>query len=209
MLILLRIIFGALFLYGINQARANAHQNPETGDLTNAFWLATDVILAVACALVWAPYFGEKVAEPLAGGMVQSAHIERKSRLLKWVSSLEARGWHRFAAWLCFIEGVRTPWLPGPFVMGLKSARRGSWLEKVYAREVFKFNNAENCVNAFHALQRHGIDPRPQKSPDVNIVLLSLERSVKPDPEVLHLQAAPPPPQIERDPRIQLGRKEA
>jgi hypothetical protein len=209
MLILLRIIFGAAFLYGINQARLNAQNNTISGDMTNAFWLGLDVVLALLCAVVWAPYFGEKVADPLTGGLVQSTYVERKGRLLKLAQALETRGRHRTAAWLCFIQGVRTPWLPTAFVMGLKNARPGSWLEKIYAREVFKFNNAEHCVTAFQALQRHGIDPRPHKNADVNVVLLSLEKSVKADPEMLHVEPAPPAPPIERDPRIQLGPKQA
>jgi hypothetical protein len=106
---------------------------------------------------------------------------------------------------LCFIEGVRAPWLPTAFNLGLKHAKPGSWFEKVYAREVFKFNNAENCMRAFKALKGQGIDPRPHHNPDVNTVLLSLERGPAPEPEVLAVPPAPPPPQLQRDPRIRIG----
>lgn len=207
MLVLLRIIFGGLFLYCINEARLNARLDPQNGDLTDAGWLALTIIVAIACAAVWAPYFGEKISDPITGGMIRGSHIEREGRLVKAIRWLEARGHRRLAAWICFVEGVRRPWLPAAFVLGLQNAPPGSWLEKVYAREVFQFNNAENCMKAFQILQRHGIDPRPHKNPDVNMVLVSLERSVKPEPQPIQVQAAPPRAAIARDSRIRLGGK--
>lgn len=205
MLILLRIIFTGAFLYAINEARLNAQTNPQSGDLTQAFWLGVTVVIAIATAATWAPYFGEKVSDPLTGGMVSSSYKEHANRLLQFIHWCEKKGWRGLAAWLCFIEGVRFPWLPTPFVVGLHNAREGSWLEKVYAREVFKFNNAEHCMKAFRALQRHGIDPRPHQSADVNIVLLSLDKEVRPEAQILNVPEAPPPPKLERDPRIKLG----
>jgi hypothetical protein len=106
---------------------------------------------------------------------------------------------------LCFIEGVRAPWLPTAFNIGLLHARPGSWMEKIYAKEVFRFNNAENCMRAFAALQRHGIDPRPHANPDVNAVLLSMERGASPGPDVMQVAPAPPPPTLKRNERIKIG----
>src|SRR5688500_15427529 len=206
MLVLLRIIFTGAFLYCVLQARDNAQNNLVAGDLTNAFWVGIGVLLAIACAIVWAPYIGGKVADPLTGGMVNSDFVDHKNRLLKLIRWLEAKerapGLIRF---LCFLEGIRAPWLPTAFNIGLRHAKPGSWLEKVYAREVFKYNNAENCMRAFVALKRHGIDPRPHHSPDVNTVLLSIDRGPAPEPEIMHVPAAPPPPPLNRDKRIRLG----
>ncbi|HEV8542337.1 MAG TPA: hypothetical protein VGR78_08095, partial [Verrucomicrobiae bacterium] len=63
----------------------------------------------------------------------------------------------------------------------------------------------ENCVKAFRALQRHGIDPRPHANPDVNMVLVSIDRSVAAEPDKMPVPPAPPPRAVERDPRIRIG----
>jgi hypothetical protein len=207
MLILLRILFTGLFVYCVAQARDNARTNLAGGDLNNAFWVGTGVILAIACAIVWAPFLGAKVADPLTGGLVNSPPLETKNGFLQLIRWCDKKNRSFFVRWLCFIEGVRAPWLPIPYVLGLKNSRPGSWLEKVYALEVFKFNNAENCIAAFRALERHGIDPRPHPSPDVNVVLMSLERATAPDPAKLDVTPAPPPPKLQRDDRIRLGKK--
>ena len=206
MLVLLRIIFTGAFIYCIAQARDNARTNLAAGDLNNAFWVGAGVFAAIASAIVWAPYLGAKVADPLTGGMVNTPSAERKNFVLWLVRWLEKRERHPgLIRWLCFIEGVRAPWLPTGFVIGLQHAKPGSWLEKVYAREVFRFNNAENCILAFRALMRHGIDPRPHPSPDVNIVLLSQDRSAAPEPAKLGVPTAPPPAPLARDKRIRIG----
>lgn len=206
MLILFRIIFTALFFYCIAQGRANARDNLASGDLNNAFWVGAGVLAAIAAAITWAPYFGAKVADPIAGGMVNSPWPDRKNRLMQLVRWLDKREGHaRWVRWLCFVEGVRAPWLPTAFYLGFVNSEPGSWLEKVYAREVFRFNNAEHCLEAFRALQRHGIDPRPHDSPDINIVLYSVDRQAAPEPVSLAVPAAPPPAPLQRDARIRIG----
>lgn len=208
MLVILRILFTGAFLYCIMQARDNARTNLQAGDLTNAFWVATGVITAIASALVWAPYLGAKVSDPLTMGMTTNPEsVERKNRLLqliRWCDKRRHRAWVR---WLCFLEAIRAPWLPTAYMIGLANARPGSWLEKVYALEVFKFSNAEQCMKAFEALQRHGIDPRPHASADVNLVLMSVERAsiTRQDPGKLPVPEAPPPPPLQRNERIRIG----
>jgi hypothetical protein len=175
--------------------------------MENAFWVGAGVIAAIASAIAWAPYLGAKIADPLTTGMVNSEFRERKNylmQLIRWCDKKGHAGWTR---WLCFIEAVRAPWLPTAYALGMANAREGSWLQKVYALEVFKFNNAEQCMRAFRILQRHGIDPRPHSSPDVNIVLLSVDRTVAPDPAKMDVPKAPPPPPLERDIRIRIGSK--
>jgi hypothetical protein len=205
MLIILRIIFGALIYWAFKEARMNAQQNPVSGDLSNAYWVAVVVILAIANAMVWAPYFGEKIADPLTGATVNAEYKEPKNLLLRFIRLCEKRGYRSLACWLCFIQGVRTPWLPAQFIIGMNNARPGSWLEKIYALEVFKFSNAQNCMRAFEILKRRGIDPRPHNSPGVNLVLISNEHEVKPTPPPLNVPEAPPPPKLERDKRIDIG----
>jgi len=206
MLIILRIVFTGVFFYCVVKARDNAQNNLVAGDLENAFWVGCGVIVAILCAIVWAPYIGGKVADPMTGGMVNSPSAERKNLLfllIRWLDKKEKSP--ALIRWLCFVEGVRAPWLPAAFNLGLKHSDPNTWMEKIYAREVFKFNNAENCLRAFEALQRHGIDPRPHKSPDVNAVLLSLERGPAPEPDILPVPEAPPPPPLKRNERIRLG----
>ena len=72
MLILLRILFGAGLAYGFRKAWENARVAPDTGDLTNAFYLAFCVIMAIANAVVWAPYFGSRLSDPLTGALTRS-----------------------------------------------------------------------------------------------------------------------------------------
>src|SRR5205823_8625955 len=203
--ILLRIIFCALIYWAFREARMNAQINPTSGDLSNAFWVAAVVILAIANAVAWAPYFGEKLADPLTGATVDAEYKEPRKLLLKLIRFCEKRGHKSLVTYLCFIQGVRTPMLPTAFVIGMNNARPGSWLEKVYAREVFKFSNAQHCTKAFEILKRRGIDPRPHASPCINLVLLSGEHEVKPPPPPMAVPEAPPPPKLERNPRIDIG----
>jgi hypothetical protein len=205
MLIALRIVFGALIYWAFKEARLNAEVNPESGDLSNAYWVAVVVILAIANSAVWAPYFGERLADPLTGATVNAEYKERTNYLFKLIRWLETRGHKSLVTFLCFIEGVRAPYLPAAFVIGMNNARRGSWLEKIYALEVFKFNNAQNCLKAYEILKRRGIDPPPHGSPGVNLVLISSEHEVKETPPPMGVPPAPPPPKLERDKRIDIG----
>lgn len=203
-LVFLRILFGAGLAYGFYKARENALAAPETGDLTNAFYLACCVVLAIANAVVWAPYVGDKLSDPVTGAITRSTYVERNYHLLRLIQWLDARGLRRWALVLSFAEGVHRPDWPTAFFIGLKNAKPGSWLEKVFALEVFRFDNFQHCMHAFKALRQHGIDPRPHHNPEVNIILASLDRQVRPEVEVLPIPEAPPPPPLKRDRRIKL-----
>jgi hypothetical protein len=203
MLIALRLLFALALLYGFRQAWANAQTAPETGDLTNAFWLAYCVVVAIANALVWAPFFGARLSEPLTGVITDSTYRERAQVLLRLARWLDRHGWRRLTLGICFLEGIHHPAWPVAFVLGLKNAAPGSWLEKVYAREVFRFDNAHNCLQAYAALQRHGVEPPPHPNAQINLLLRSLAREAKPDPGRLELTAAPQPA-LKRHPQIRL-----
>lgn len=203
-LIALRILFGASLAYAFSQVWQNAQTNPQTGDLVNAFYLALCVILAIANAVVWAPYFGDRLSEPLTGVMTRSTFVDRKNYLLRFVHWLENHHCRRLTLFFCFLEGIHYPNQPAAFVIGLNHAKSGSWLEKVFALEVFKFDNAQHCMLAYEALRRHGIDPRPHHNTEVNMVLLSLDRQVKPAAEKIAVPPAPEPAPLKRDRRIRL-----
>lgn len=203
-LIALRVLFGAALGFGLSKVWQNEQTAPATGDLANAFYLATCVILAMANAVVWAPFFGDVVSGPLTGVITRSTYVGRKNHLLRFIHWLENRGFRRLTLQFCFLEGVRHPRRPAAFVIGLSNARPGSWFEKVFAWEVFQFDNARHCMEAYEALRRHGIDPRPHHNPEVNMVLVSLEREVKPPAETIVVPPAPPAPPLKRDRRIRL-----
>ena len=203
-LLALRIVFGAGLAYGFIKVWQNAQTAPETGDLANAFYLALCVILAVANAVVWAPFLGSALSEPLTGVITRSTYVDRTNYLLRFVHWLDNRGLRRPVLFFCLLEGIHHPDRPAAFIIGLKNARHGSRLERVYALEVFRFDNTRNCLVAYEALKRHGIDPRPHHDAEVNRVLLSLEREVKPPPEKIAVPPAPPAPPLKRDRRIKL-----
>ena len=203
-LIALRILLGAGLVFGFSKVWQNAQDAPRSGDLTNAFYLAVSVILAIANAVVWAPYFGDALSEPLTGVMVRSTYVERQNHLLRLIHWLENRGYRRLTLFFCFLEGVHHPGRPSAFVIGLKNARPGSWLEKVYALELFTFDNAQHCMMAYEALRRRGVDPRPHHNPEVNMVLLTFDREVRPALEPIPVPRAAPAPPPKRDRRIRL-----
>src|SRR2546423_14204805 len=95
MLILLRILFGAALCYGIQKAWENAQTAPQTGDLANAFYLAGCVIMAVANAVVWAPYFRAKLSDPLAGALPPSTPVPRENNPPPFRSRPAPRGARR------------------------------------------------------------------------------------------------------------------
>ena len=203
-LIALRIVFEAALAYGFSKVWQNEQTAPETGDLANAFYLAACVILATANALVWAPYFGDRVSGPLTGLMTQGTYADRKNLLLGLIHWFERHHLRRLTRWFCFLEGVHHPERPAAFVVGLRHAAKGSWLEKACALELFRFDNARNCLLAYEVLRRHRIDPRPHHNPEVNFLLLSLERKVRPEAEPVVVPPAPPAPALKRDRRIRL-----
>ncbi|MGV3771884.1 MAG: hypothetical protein ACO1QB_03220 [Verrucomicrobiales bacterium] len=205
MLALLRIITTAALIYCVNQARLSGQNNSIAGDLNNAFWLGGGVLVALVCAASWAPLIGERVADPLSGGLVNSPFVEPKNRLMKLIRWSDKKGYRRLVVLLCFIEGVRAPWLPAGFAIGMRAAKEGSWFQKIYAREVFRFNNAENVIAAYRILRQHGIDPRPHANTDINLVLLSEEQVAKAPPEKLKVKETRPILNVQRDKRIKIG----
>ena len=206
MLVLLRIVFTSAFIYCIVEARRGAGQPTAIDDVSHAFWLAVAVIVGLACSATWAPYLGEKVAGPLTGGWTESHLDERKNLLLQLIRWCDKRHNARAVRWLCFFEGVRAPHLPTAFILGLKNSKSGSWLEKVYAREVWRFNHTENCVKAFLILQQHGINPGLHNNSEVNLALFTKERQVASERRPIEVPVAPPVQTLQRDTRIRIGK---
>ncbi len=203
MLVFFRIALPLALAFGFTEAARNAQARPESGDLANAFWLAYCVLVGIATALVWAPVVADKMADPLTGVITDSTYQEPPNRLRRLITWLEGRGARGCVRALCFIDGVRHPWSPAPFIIGLRNSRPGSWLELVYAREVFRFNNAENCMRAYVILRQHGEAPPFHRNKEVTLLMAAFERSAAPDPDPLPVPPAEDPP-LERNPRIKL-----
>ena len=203
MLSLFRLLFTGALIYGVVAAVRNAHSAPQAGDLVNAFWVAWCVVAGLFAALTWAPLVGEKVANPITGIMTSAVYVERKNWLMRLVRWFEGRRQSRLVRWLCFVEGMRHPWLPTPFITGMNHCAPGSWLERAFAREVYRFNNIKHVVQAHEVLRRHGVTPPPHANAEVNVVLLSLHKAVTPPRPPLPVPAAPPPP-LQRNTRIRL-----
>ena len=205
MLVILRILFGSALIYEIIQGVRSAPGTEEVaGDLTGAFYMAVCVGLAILNALVWAPYLGAKVSGPMTGMLTEGTYVERRNWVLYLVRWLEARKHRRATLAFSFLEGVRHPNSPTAFYIGMRSSRSGSWLEKVFAREVFRFHNTQHCVQAYEILKQHGIDPRPHPKHEINMILLSMERAPRPEAEVLAVPPAAPSPPLKRNPSIRL-----
>jgi hypothetical protein len=197
-LVLLRILLGAAFLYVLREAAANARTAPETGDGTNAVLLALALIVGLANAAVWAPFFGARLSAPLTQTFTDGAPYEHSTRLLNLARHADQEGRRRTTIFFCLLETWWRPHQPAAFLMGLKCAQPGSWFHRHCALRVFRFDNAAHSIDAYQTLRKHGIDPRPHRNPEINAILLALDRKPSPSPPRLV-----PVPQLSTQPRLQ------
>lgn len=204
MLALLRILFGFALISVLGKAVQVAGPNPQTEGTTDAGYVAVAVGIGILNAIVWAPFLGRLLADPLTGAFTSGNAADFTNNLLQFAHKLALRRWRRSALFFAFLEGVRHPDRPGAFVLGLNHARSGSWLEKVFAREVWKFDNAENCLRAWKILQTHGVGPDLHRRPEVNLLIQAQQRVVPPPPLPLEVPPAPAPPPPGRNERIRL-----
>jgi hypothetical protein len=203
-LVILRLVFGAAFLFVIREAVANARAAPDTGDGANAVLLALSLIIGLANAAVWAPYIGSKLSEPLTMTLTDGAPYEHRTRLLDLARQSDQGGRRRRTVFLCLLETLWRPNQPAAYLIGLKNAQPGTWLERYFALHVFRFDNAAHSIDAYRTLRKHGMDPRPHRNPEINTILSSLERkpTVTPPPVPLGPQSVTA--RLKRDPRIRL-----
>ncbi len=204
MLVLFRILFTGLFLWLLASAARQAQGNLGN-DLGNAGSFALAVVIGVAAGITWAPVLGETVAGPMTGLMTDGSVSDDRAGLLRFIRRCEMRGWRRLTVLLAFWECVLRPRLPAAYVIGMNNARPGSWLEKVFAKEVWRFNNIANCVRAHDLLKlRHDLDPGAHPEPGVNLALMSHLRVPNAELPPLPVPVAPPAPPPPRNHSIQL-----
>ncbi|MBX3732814.1 MAG: hypothetical protein KF791_09475 [Verrucomicrobiae bacterium] len=204
MLVLLRIVLTTTFVLVLHRASEESSANLNN-DVTNAGWFALAVVAGFAASLTWAPLLGEMVAGPVTGLMKDGSPSTANSWLISWARHAGARGWRRTALVLAFADGVLRPHLPAAFVLGMNNARPCSRLERLFAREVWKFNHIGNCIRAHDILAlRHDCRPSVHPVPEVNLALLAHLREPPPDALPVTLQPAPPPPPLQRRRSIRL-----
>jgi hypothetical protein len=204
MLVLFRFFLTSLFLWLIVKLSRQAAENLDD-DVSNAGLFALAVVVGFAASITWAPVLGRLIAGPMTGLMNDGNVSEDRTWLIRFARRCEAREWPRMAVLAAFAEGVRHPNLPAAFVVGMNNARPGSWLEKVFAREVWRFNNITNCVRAHEILRtRHHIDPGTHEQAEINLALMSQVREPAPPLPPLAVPAAPPAPLPKRNARIRL-----
>ncbi len=204
MLAILRVLFGFALFVVFGKAIEVAGPFAQTEGTTDAGYLALAVIVGIANAVVWAPWVGHWMAEPLTGAFTTGHPADFTNSTLQFAHKLALRRWRRLALFFAFLEGVRHPDLPGAFVLGLNQARPGSWLEKVFAREVWRFENAENCLRAWKILRQHGREPKLHSRAEVQLLILSQQRETPPTPQILAVPAAPPAPRPARNSGIRI-----
>ncbi len=204
MLALLRIVFGFALFSVFAKAVRLAGPDPQTEGTTDAGYLAVAVAIGILNAIVWAPWVGRLMSDPLTGAFTTGHPGDMTNRGLQFAHKLALRRWRRSALFFAFLEGVRNPDLPGAFVLGLTHSRSGSWLEKVFAREVWRFDNAANCLRAWKVLRDRGIEPKLHLRPEVNLLIQGQTRVVPPPPLPMAVPKAAAPPAPKRNERIQL-----
>lgn len=201
---ILRIISTLTFAYVIRMVYQNADSSAGPEDLTAAFYLGVTVIAAIFTGLTWAPVIGEAISDPFSTTHTFKVPDCDRFLTIRLIRRWDHQGRKRLTRWLCFWEGLNRPWLPAPFTIGLKNSPRGSWIEKAFAREVYRFNNAENCQLAWVALQRHGIEPQSHSRAEVNRLISSLKQETAPPPDPLSVPKATEEIGPKRNRRIQL-----
>jgi hypothetical protein len=203
-LLLLRILLTGAFLYLLGLAARDSSANLDQ-DVLNAGRFALAIAIGFAAALTWAPLLGESIAGPVTGLMTDGSVSDDNSWLIRLARQWEARGRRRGTVFLCFLEGVRRPNLPAAFVLGMHNALPGSWLEKMFALEVWRFNNIANSLKAHEILTlRHDHELSLHPVPEVNLALWANLREPAPEPENIPVPPAGPPPPLQRNSRIHL-----
>ncbi len=203
MMTLMRWLLTGAFVYSLVKA---AYGYPTMSPVGTVFLMIYLLLGGIVVSTLWAPVIGERITEPLTSSIVEQTTLPpTQNRVVRLIHRLQARGHHRLALLGCFWEGIRRPDQPLPALLGLRSARPGSLLEKLFAREVYRYNNIKNCLLAYTILkERHGETPAPHRNPEVNLAILNLTRLPHPEPSKLEVKPNATPVRMERNPRIKL-----
>ncbi len=175
MLSILRFLLTVGLAGGLVQVVRSADPNVPEGDLWCATWLAFCVVVGLLVAVAWYPLFRRRGRTGTEKLLADGFYVVHEGWLMGLIKSFERGGSRRLVRWLCFVEGIRHPWLPAQFVIGMQNAKPGSRLERLYAGEVYRFNSEKHSVQAYEVLIRHGIRPPAHPNAEIQLRLKSLE----------------------------------
>jgi hypothetical protein len=205
MLIILRILITGALVYVFDQMKEQGSGTHISGDLTQAFYMGIVLVLAILMAAVWAPYLGEKIANPITGEMTCGSYSLHRRWLPRMIQWFDTHRWKRMALICCILEGLDNPDFQVPFITGLRQTRPGSWWEKVFALEVFRFSNAQNSLKAADILRdRHQIVLNEHDQASIMMALRKRERIAAPPRTPKPLPKAPLTEKPKRNQRIRL-----
>lgn len=172
MLSLARWILTGLFVWLLGVA-SGPTGGGTSADVDSAIWMGVAIGVGMLAALCWAPVLSGAVAGRVGDLSEDGDGSVDRNRLMGLAGWAAARGMRRLALVAAFVEGVRHPDLPAAFHLGMGLAKPGTWLEKVFAKEVWRFSNVTLCLRAHEILTRHGIDPGAHARDQVNDALRS------------------------------------
>jgi len=203
MLTILRIFFTSAFCYVMWRGAQEGH-GPGAGDTTGAYYMGISVILAIGTGIVWAPAVGAMVVAPLDATLTCGSFVVEEHKGLRLVYWLIKRKHRRLAVFFCLVEAVNRPDWPTSYNIGMRHAKRGSRLERIFAKEVWRFDNVQNALLAHEALQRHGIEPPAHTNSLVMWQLALREQKEIPMRDPIAVPPSGPPPPLKRNPLIKL-----
>jgi hypothetical protein len=202
---LLRIGFLGLFIYYIKLVSLLEPVAPTGSLLRDLPLIGEFLFVGLVTAVLWAPWFGEKLAGTVTGSMVShdsDADATYGSyRAIHWLRHHRLR--HIAMCW-CIFEGLNRPWLPHAFAQGMKMAKKKFWLAAVFAREVYRFSNVYNCFEAHQILVSRGSKPRLHKLQEINLFIVESQKEIRPPRDPLPPPEHVPDPPMKRDKRIEL-----
>ena len=203
MMAVIRMIITGVFLYLLGR---EVRDYPNLSAVGMLFLAAFALVGGLFVAMLWVPVLGTKLSEPLTASLTEETSLPPLTNsLVRLIHKSQARGWHRLALLVCFLEGMRHPDLPHPPLLALRSVKPGSFLERCFAREVYRYHNVQNCLRAYRILvERHGVPPPPHPVPEVRLALFQSQREPASPPETIALTPNSKGINLKRNPDIKL-----
>jgi len=203
MIFILRTLFTALWGWQLVSLGFSAQSGLDR-DVEISGQLAILVLLGIPTGILWSPWIADRLCGPMMGVLTDSTYYDSKRTKRKFLLWAHIKGHRRSALFVAILEGLFHPYEAEAFLIGLENTKPGSWLEKFFASEVFRFNNVQNAVLAAGILRRHGIRPGVHRTQEISLILKHVRRLRKPDPALLKVPKLPPIQKVPRNNKIKL-----
>lgn len=205
MILLSRILLTGLWLWVGLQIPLSGAEGATVDSQLTLYYFAFLLLLTLPLAAVWTPYIVEGLFGQLASSLCDDHADSERLLLARWIRMAEVRGRRRWVVFLCWWEAVMVhPNLQRPFFVGMKHAKRGSWLERFFAEEVMRFGDSRHVLEAVEVLDRHGVRHRTHWSSHITEMLRFKGRKTKRAPRPMALPQAASAAAPKRNPRIKL-----